>query len=276
MKITAFVIFICSSFISFGQGVKTYSGKYENGKITYQYYENNSYERIYHGTYVYSCERYIDFFGDGYETIKGNFKHNFQDGMWEYSYKSNDNEIKVYIKGGYKDGLMDGIWTKTITNLTKNTIVLKMTASFKDGKLIGDFSFVQFKDVVKGKFNENSHYNGRWSVKYSNDNNEPCEIIYDFNDGLLTFILDRNIATGEIIYKSNEINTEKFYEEYFCDNCGGRHNSIGYVYFITTRLLVNDISNSYSHNYGGFDDGSATFNYGLRKIKYSTLKYEKK
>jgi len=268
MKKTLSILFVFANIFCTGQTIKNYSGKYEYGKITYQYYENESFERIYHGSYVYSGERNIGFIGDGYETIKGSFTNNFQNGAWDYSFKSNSNETKITIKGSYKDGLMEGNWTKTITDLLKKTTSQKIIANFKDGKLVGDFYFSQRSDIIKGKFNENSHYDGRWTVKYSDYDNEPCEIIYDFNDGLLTFVLNRNLASGEIIYKSSEINIDKFYKEYFCESCGGSQNSIGYVYFVTTRLLKNDISNSYFHNYGSFDDGSAIFNYGLKEINY--------
>lgn len=272
-KSLLFLLFLTSYFCK-GQTIQNYSGKYENGKITYKFYENSSFERIYHGPYVYSGERNIGFIGDGLETIKGNFSNNFQDGAWDYSFKDIRNEIRVSIKGNYKNGLMEGTWTKTITDLIKNSTTQKMIANFKDGKLIGDFYFSQKSDLVQGKFNENSHYDGKWSVKYKNDNSEPCEIIYEFNDGILTFVLNRNIASGEIIYKSNEIKIEKFYKEYFCNYCSGSDNPIGYIYFITTRLLKNDISNSYSHNYGSFDDGSAIFNRGLKEVNYNTLKTE--
>ena len=35
------------------QTLKTYSGPYGKGTATYQYYEDNNGERVYHGTFTY-------------------------------------------------------------------------------------------------------------------------------------------------------------------------------------------------------------------------------
>jgi len=57
------------------QTIKTYSGPYENGKATYQYYEDNNGERIYNGPFTYKSI-------DGTIRITGTYKNGKRNGSW--------------------------------------------------------------------------------------------------------------------------------------------------------------------------------------------------
>jgi hypothetical protein len=268
MKKTLLILLTLTNFICIGQTIKNYSGQYGDGKMNYQYYENKSFERIYHGPYIYTCtEKYVESLGKGNEITKGNFINNFQSGLCDYSFKNK--YTKVTIQGHYKNGLMDGIWTKTMLDIIKKTTTQKMIVNYKDGKLIGDFYFAQKQDLIRGKFNDNSHFEGRWTVKYKdffkNNIGEPHEIIYDFKDGLLIFVLSRNLTSGEILYKNDQINLNDFY------NSSTFRNGISYLFEITDNLKKNRISNSYYYNYGSIKEGNDIFSFGLRDIDYNTL-----
>jgi len=52
-KITLFWLVIGLSFQVNCQTIKTYSGTYEGGYATYQYYENKNYERILNGSFTH-------------------------------------------------------------------------------------------------------------------------------------------------------------------------------------------------------------------------------
>ena len=58
---------------SFSQKLQIYSGAFEGGKATYQYYENDQYERVYHGDFKYQSEGL---------TVTGKFVNGKKDGIW--------------------------------------------------------------------------------------------------------------------------------------------------------------------------------------------------
>ena len=66
--------------ISVSQDTKTYSGPYEGGKATYQYYETKDLERVFHGTFNYVPDAIL---GEG--KITGRFFHDKKDGTWTSS-----------------------------------------------------------------------------------------------------------------------------------------------------------------------------------------------
>ena len=83
------------------QTLKTYSGPYGKGTATYQYYEDNNGERVYHGT---------------------------------FSYKGLEGTIK--IAGTYKNGKRNGNWVATLEN--HFYLVLTMTGTIQVNYLNGN------------------------------------------------------------------------------------------------------------------------------------------
>ena len=52
---------ICSFYVSnlWGQLLKTYKGGYDDGSATYTYYEDNEFNRIFQGDFIYSVVRSV-------------------------------------------------------------------------------------------------------------------------------------------------------------------------------------------------------------------------
>lgn len=82
MNPTKFFLFInlsLFSYLSFSQAIKSYSGSFENGTATYQYIENDKYERVYHGPFSYKS---------GNLTLIGKFSDDKKHGDWKATNKS--------------------------------------------------------------------------------------------------------------------------------------------------------------------------------------------
>jgi hypothetical protein len=89
------IIFISVALIVNSQSLKTYKGKYnDKGKVEYQYFENENYERVLQGSFIYKEEKYIskkrNYNGI---IIKGNYKNDLKDGFWIYK-KVNNEKVK--------------------------------------------------------------------------------------------------------------------------------------------------------------------------------------
>src|SRR5579863_6751072 len=70
------------------RAIKTYTGPFENGTATYQYYENEKLERIYQGNFSYKQPGVI---------VTGKFKNNKREGTWKFIIKGNDVKVKSDI-----------------------------------------------------------------------------------------------------------------------------------------------------------------------------------
>jgi hypothetical protein len=122
---------------------QSYSGPFGDGQATYEYYENDKYERIYNGNFVYTA------------TIS---------------------KIKTQWKGKFKGGRKDGPWIyETIPQAGANMIYgfrsyavtgsTKMIGNYKEGTPVGDWKYTQnfsaggnviFRDV-KMKYDQNGN-----------------------------------------------------------------------------------------------------------------------
>lgn len=189
---------------SFSQNIKTYNGPYngsnyygydafsEEGVATYQYYENEKYERIYNGNFNY---KYI-YKNKTESNIIGKFKNGLKNGLWEYKFGNRCN-----IKGEFVDGLMNGIWTYKVINERTNKTLEESTVNFKEGILIGKYEY-------KGEFNVTGNFDnlgnriGEWIITYKDDNGvskEMIEIKRKYEDDAVTWSLKRNLANGKIL-----------------------------------------------------------------------------
>ena len=79
-KSSLFLLFISIWLGTNCQNLKTYSGIYEKGNATYQYYENKDYERVLQGAFSYKSKSYDYSYFE--QDITGIFKENFKDGLW--------------------------------------------------------------------------------------------------------------------------------------------------------------------------------------------------
>ena len=211
----------------FSQDLKTYSGLYhyrdghENeytGGATYQYYENDSQERIYSG--------YFCFFGDNGNSItEGRYKDNLKDGKWTYtiydtlpSY-SGPPKLKtiVTIIGNYENGYLDGIWSYERAILNSKKVIAKSSLQFSAGIPIGEYTF--FDNIEKsygsmynisttGSFDSNGKCLGKWVTTYYSHNIE-YEETREYIDSLHFKLFEKDLATGDIV--KNEIVNKNLY-----------------------------------------------------------------
>ncbi|MEX0811172.1 MAG: hypothetical protein WD048_03075 [Chitinophagales bacterium] len=180
-------------YASIAQNIKTYKGSYKGGEATYEYYENDAYERIYHGAFTYIRKSES---GNKNE-IKGQYANGLKVGEWKFI---SDNIVQ---SGNFKDDKLDGKWTKIKIDGANKTLISSCT--FKDGKLIGEFYFNNHSDLyVEGNFNKEGIFDGKWLIKEKiKKNNTFIEIedIQKYDKGILYWRLKRNIQTGRIIKK---------------------------------------------------------------------------
>lgn len=152
-------------FNAFSQDIKTYDGEYEdsyggtgNGHAIYQYFENEDYERIYHGNFSYQSTLNTND-RNSLTIIKGKFKNNKKVGDWIYSREYKKLGYQTTIKGKYKEGLKDGQWSfyqKGYNELSANGITYYLT--FKNDTIIGEINI----NELKGNFDEKGGYTGKW------------------------------------------------------------------------------------------------------------------
>ncbi len=214
MKRTLFLITCIFYFsTSSGQETKTYHGLFSDGALsgtaTYQYYEDENYERIFNGTFSLTS---------GDMKLNGGFKNNLRNGSWKITERSDESLSigKVYLitaLGSYKDGMLDGKWSYTMIEQGSNKIVQKTNATFKENLLVGKYEFLDnyIKDNLRITmyFDSTGKLDGTRSVYYKVFG-IPYEEIDKYKNGQLFWALHRNSTTGEILYKlENKVENSK-------------------------------------------------------------------
>lgn len=211
------LFFSCNAF---AQTLKTFQGNYENGTATYQYYENQNFERVFQGQFKYKGIVTGGVRGTSMFYAVGQYNQDKKDGKW--SYVLADPDIKgTYetVSGLYSNGQMTDLWTSTTTlNLTKKTI-RKTSANFKNNKLAGelkfDYNINNLKDFssisISGFFNDSSYFEGTWSTTYTQGNIQ-YEESRKYRNGVLYFLLHRRLSDGKILEK---IDSTFFVDQFF-------------------------------------------------------------
>jgi len=118
------------------------------------------------------------------------------------------------LTGNYIAGKLDGIWTfnetftgskEPIMGFTNHKInkPISSKVNFKNNMLIGDFIFKQDENnFVIGQFDENGKLTGKWIIKWITQNGE-FENIREYENGNLIKMIERNVSTGEILFRGN-------------------------------------------------------------------------
>lgn len=194
-----FIIFILGfSQLGISQS-SIYKGSFKNGNVTYEYFENEDYERVYSGTFQYKG---TTLFG-GVITMSGDYTNGKMEGKWVFS--NND----IIYQGAFSNGLLNGEWIKK-NNKTGKII---SRANFSDGKFKGTFLYEEKDFKLSATFDDRGRLSGELRILYT-DKDEPYEDIQLYSSGILTFRLHRNKATGEIIEKiDNKDFVAKFLKE---------------------------------------------------------------
>ena len=193
---------IIFSFISqlYSQTIKKYSGQFEDGIATYEYYENEKLERVYHGSFTYNSKEY---------KLTGSFKNNKKNGKWSFI-KTKAEYIKSLITpefpieeiatGSFLDGDMNGNWLYQFKEKATGKILKSSAVTFDRNKLIGKYKFsdLEAKKSIEFTLNKISLIDGNFIFKYKNYG-VHFEDIRKYKNGIRYFQIHRNLQTGEIL-----------------------------------------------------------------------------
>ena len=222
--IIAVFLLICSP-LSYGQQVKTYVNKnYETscgvpGTLNYSYYEGSNGDYVKHGKYsINASETRPKYWSSTLkEYVTGSTKYsavaNFKDGWLDgtLTITVTNTETTASKKGtsissltaNFKDGMPHGAWTMTRTTDGKKTY--SISANFSNGVLVGSFVL---NDYLKGQFDNDGFYTGKWIGKNGRSENE-----YNFINGVYVSLYERK--DGKVIWSSPENEEEKeLYKKY--------------------------------------------------------------
>lgn len=235
------VLLMCS-LTGYNQNIKTYSGVYKgnntHGEATYSYYENQEYERIYHGKFSYSGAQNRN--PRVILKIEGSYIENKKNGAWSFYFTNPNKDYSFTLEGQYNNGNLNGNWVYSSSNKTigygkpdpdpkKNMETEKYSVNFDNNIFTGQFKYEhvfrgKLKESVDGNFNEDGLWDGEWIHRWENESYlNPVEGIYEFKDGVVQKYIIRNISTGEIIDK---FNNEEFVELFFAAYDSGLGYSI--------------------------------------------------
>ncbi len=194
MKITLLTIFCFISLNTYSQKLKKYNGEYKNGKALYEYYEDENYDRKYHGNFKYeNDERNFN------TVVFGAFQNNIQNGEWYYKRFHKHSANSIIILGNYKNGHKNGTWSYNQTSEPllngNNNDKIKQNIYFielKNDTLINNFSLKN----VNGQFNSKGHFLGKWTASEGN-----YKFIAEFKKNTLIKLIEIKKSTGKIISK---------------------------------------------------------------------------
>jgi formylglycine-generating enzyme required for sulfatase activity len=218
-----FLILLFNQGVLFSQTIKLYQGTFESGTATYQYYENENYERIFQGSFKYKGTVVDDLKGKINLTVTGQYNLDKKDGAWTYilydPWVKGTTEI---VTGAYSNGMMEGEWNSVTTVNATKKIIKKTAAQFKMNKLIGElkfdytaFSFKEYSSIsLKGNFNDSGLFNGAWLTDYTQGNIQ-YEEIRKYKNGVLCLLLHKRLSDGAILEKMDSTDfVTRFFENY--------------------------------------------------------------
>lgn len=225
-KVKFAILLFLTPIISFGQNVKTYSGEYENGQVIkgrakFSYYEDSkTMEYVKHGSFLYTRILKGDY-GNYVENFSGNYKNGKKDGLWTYIITEKDYPTQtgyytgtIKLTSNFSKGIPNGLWVyscqlsyrnKTYGGWTvaKNEKPENVTATFKNGVLVGKISFLnnpsyQEYNSITGQLTDNGFLTGKLFLRSSTGYEETMEL----KNGIMGNWVVREIKTGKISDKS--------------------------------------------------------------------------
>ena len=227
------------AYLSFGQSVKTYSGTFEDGKASYQYYEDAQFNRISHGSFLYIGKLW---------DMKGNYSNGTKAGVWEITANNKTAQgwgtiiLNTKIKGNYVNGNFDGAWSysnsiKYKDDLKKEADLVVSTANFNNGIFVGKFSYTEtypVKHTVTGQFDSLGFMCGTWNFNKGNLNDE-----IRFMNRVACWRLYNNLSTGEKkVFSDNTEFVKEFWKVFNQEEGISKIN--GKIYFPDTVLYSRD------------------------------------
>ncbi len=260
-----------------------YSGRYENGTASYEYYENEDFERIFHGNFEYKI-------GTSF-SANGQFNNNLRSGKWTIvrrdKNKYDDGTVIIEIVNvTYEQGKLVGKATYKKTDEKTKDVLAESIGNFIDNKLIGNFTFESNDKRQRNIFsisinlNNKGLANGLSIIKYSTDTGIKFEDRRKFGNGALYWRLFRNLTTGEIIEKYDNKSiieeysdtTATYYHRTFIDINKYPYDSYWDLYNAIefwSNLNCSNCGNMYSYN------PLYVLNKGIIKNKFFPVKKKK-
>lgn len=186
IKLTIFIFLLFQNLYS--QKKLKYIGSYENGNATYEYFENENYERIFDGNFEYNR--------NSNTTIKGLFKSNKKIDVWNYKkkYKLKNEELSISINGKYTDGKKNGLWSYSKFYSFKGKIEnYKFLVNVKNDTIVGNVKTPN----LSGELDEKGNFIGKWIY-----NENGFEYIAEFNNNILIKFVYRELNNnGKVFVK---------------------------------------------------------------------------
>jgi len=246
-----------------GFPIQTYSGAIdENTTATYQYYENDQYERVYQGDFKAVCSRNWTIV-----TLTGKFSEDKKDGAWKVTSDIGNVFLGKYseiVKGNYVNGNMEGTWTYQVISKETGKIESQSTANFKNNLQIGAYEFTLGEEnIIKYRLNDEGFIDGEYTADFTDSDKVKWQHRAKFENGIMYFSLYRNLSTGEIIEKSNEA------VNYTPVRFDGNYYYVKYNYLKFIPLNCWNAESS-AHCVGRFANNS-----GFSSIPYEFIKFDK-
>lgn len=249
-----------TSFVN-SQEIKTYKGVYNDGIANYQYYENDSLERIKHGKfeYVFNNKDY------GY---KGQYYKNEKTGVWEYYDIGPYNEYRYEAKGEIKKDKKNGKWVFTRTEIStkkiksyylyfKNDTVINLNIkkpaleiqTDSVGKFVNpvvirkggqEYILEVYKNVII-KFVKRELSTGEIKAKYLPSKQEICQIIDNLPSNY-DLITRENIdfSKGKVFQSSKSIDDFYYFFNSFYDELNDLYKQYHFNETISFKFQFNE------------------------------------
>ena len=205
--------------------MKTYVNKdYETscgvpGTLTYTYYEGDNGDYVKHGKYtVNASETEPKYWSSSRKeyvtkstkyTASANFKDGWLNGTLTVTVtttRASASKTEKYVSSltaNFSDGMPHGAWKMTRTENAKTTF--SISANFSNGVLVGSFAL---DDELKGQFDNNGFYQGKWIGKDGKKDNE-----YNFINGVYVSHYERE--DGKVIWSEpRETEEKELYKKY--------------------------------------------------------------
>lgn len=209
-------------------------------EVSYEYYENENYARVWHGRFTALYFRYKDD-----HSVVGSYEHGVQSGVWEESGVFYDKQ--GYLSYNFLNGKLHGDY-----HFESDDLVI--SAMFCDNHLSGSISVVgqngQF--FLSGQFDEDGFACGEWEVKYLGYNRIPFIREYVYDKGQVLSIVEIDDSTGERTTYSDQNSEDRRLLIYSGLDSWFSHKMP--LYYLLSRRFVNPFKKA------SYNDATATIN----------------
>lgn len=263
-KICVLLLYValCSQICA--QTIKTYKGRMSENPVeiiefgvnihlslapeiwSYQYYEDENGERVYHGKLTYSFQ----FARNSFYTITGQYSHGKREGQWVWQAIGGNKEVYGKYVVNYHNGIREG----SFSFQDKDGIyAYNMNGSFSNGQLIGAMSYtitdVTFKErcyYYEAHYSNGGYPDGTWKLDHI-DNGIVENTEYHFLNNFLISWTTVDQSTGKRRSRKNESDWEKDVLDFYSIEMG--------------VLIPENIAQKITANNKGFRNGNTYYTF---------------